>query len=328
MEASRPILITGGAGFIGSHFSDLLRNIGINYLIVDNLSSGSIENIPEAVNSKSFMCGDVTDYGLMEELIRSSSCVIHLAGTVGVRNVIRKPLDTIRTNISSLEFIAGQCAKKNIPLIYFSSSLVYSINHTGYGYSFSEIDQVHSLGFHPVSMYASSKKIGELICEYFKITEGLKYIIIRPFNLIGIRQRSDSGMVVPTFIKSAIEQKSIDVFGDGKQTRVFSDVKSAVGLLWQIIEAKNYYGQIFNLATSDCSISMIKLAETIRDIFNVPIRINLVPYKNIFGDAFIDVQSRSPSLKKLKACTDFKPQRDLRSILEEIINYEKNKIYE
>lgn len=324
MGKHKPILITGGAGFIGSHLADLLCENGINYLLLDNLCSGSIENIPEAVNSKSFVYGDVTDYRLMGELINSSSCVIHLASTVGIRNVIDKPLDTVKTNINALEFIAECCAKIDIPLIYFSSSLVYSSNFKRNKHPFSESDQVHSLGFHPVSMYASSKKIGELICEYFRETKGLRYIIFRPFNLIGIRQRSESGMVVPTFIKSALERKCIEVYGDGGQTRVFSDIKAAVRLLWLIITTKSHYGKIFNLATSDYAISMIRLAQTIRNILNEPIQINLIPYKNVFGEAFIDVQSRVPSLERLKAFTSFNPQRELKSVLHEIIDYERN----
>lgn len=323
MGNSKPVLITGGAGFIGSHLVDLLREKGITYLILDNLSSGLVENIPEAINSNSFICGNINDHKLLQELITGSSCVIHLASTVGVKNVINNPLETIDTNINSLKFIASHCSTEKIPLIYFSSSLVYS-SHKKNNYPYSEDEQVHSLGFHPVSMYTVSKKMGELICEYYRDTRGLKYIIIRPFNLIGIRQRSDSGMVVPTFIRSALEQKVINVYGDGRQTRVFSDVNAAVEILWQLINKDKSYGHIFNLAASDYSISMIELAEKIKEILDEPIQIKLIPYKEIFGDSFRDVQSRSPSLVKLKAATGFRGQRDLSSTLKEIIEYEIN----
>ena len=162
-----PILVTGGAGFIGSHLIDLFDQLNINYIVLDNLSNGSTDNIPSAVRKNCFIEGDVGDLSLIERLIRSASCVIHMACNVGVKNVISKPLENIETNINALIKIAHECAVKNIPLIFFSTSLVYS-SFKEKRKLFSEEDQTHSLGFHPVSIYVSSKKTGELICVYYK----------------------------------------------------------------------------------------------------------------------------------------------------------------
>ena len=322
---SKPILITGGAGFIGSHLVDLLEQRGVNYIVLDNLSSGSIKNIPVATSNNSFIKGDVKDRVLIEHLIDSSSIVIHLACNVGVKNVIANPLEAIETNINSLNIIAHNCSLNKIPLIYVSSSLVYSPQQNTNNH-FSEDEQTHSLGFHPVSIYVSSKKTGELICEYYRDLMDLKYVIVRPFNMIGIRQRANIGMVVPSFVNSAISHSIINIYGNGKQSRSFSDVKAAVNILWNIIQRKNLFGQIFNLATTEKSITMLELADRIRNILNVPVKINFIPYSEVYGNSFRDIMSRSPSLTKLRQHLPKWEERDLDVMLEEIIVYEKQNV--
>lgn len=322
----KPILVTGGAGFIGSHLINLFDKENVNYLVVDNLSAGSVKNIPTAISKNCFIQGDVKNYSLLEELIKSASCVVHMACNVGVKNVLANPFETIETNINSLKHIAYYCSINKIPLVFFSTSLVYS-SFVEKMVLFSEEEQIHSLGFHPVSIYISSKKTGELICEYYREHMGLKYIIVRPFNMIGIRQQSVSGMVVPSFIKSALKYKTINVYGNGNQTRSFSDVKTAVKLLWDIIRKDNSYGQIFNLATTEKPIPIIELAKMIRDILNEPIKINFIPISQVYGDSYRDVEFRSPSLAKLKQYISDWEDRDLKEILKEIIEYERQMDY-
>ena len=321
-----PILVTGGAGFIGSHLIDLLSAESVEFVVLDNLSNGSASNIPSAISKSYFIQGDVTDYTLMTKLIRNAAFVVHMACTVGVKNVMSRPLDSIDSNINALKKIAYECSINNVPLVFFSSSLVYSGSNKK-NQLFSEDEQTHALGFHPVSIYVSSKITGELICEYYKKTIGLKYIIIRPFNMIGIRQRGDSGMVVPSFVRSALVNRSINVYGTGKQTRSFSDVKIAVKLLWELMDKENSFGEIFNLATTDKSITILELAELIKEILDNRIKINFVPLSEILGDSYRDVDHRSPSLDKLRHSVPHWRETNLRDILKEIIEYEKRSLH-
>jgi len=319
----KPVLVTGGAGFIASHLIELFDQLEIGYIALDNLSGGSIENIPSAIRKNRFIQGDVCDFNLMENLIKSSSCVIHMASNVGVKNVISNPLDNIETNINSLKYIAESCAINQIPLIFFSTSLAYS-HHQEKKELFLEDDQTYALGFHPVSIYVTTKKTGELLCEYYRELMGLKYIIVRPFNIIGIRQRSNSGMVVPTFIESALLNKKVNIYGSGNQTRTFSDVKVAVKLLWSLIQNENSYGQIFNLATTDTPITILELAKIIVKIINEPIEIIFTPIGKIYGHNYRDVEYRSPSLAKLRQHISYWENTDLEQTIKKIIENEKN----
>ncbi len=319
------ILITGGAGFIGSHLVDLFDKINVDYLVLDNFSSGSSDNISAAVAKNCFIQGDVNDESLMECLINSASCVIHLASIVGVKNVMHKPLDVIDTNINALRFIAKSCSLKGIPLVYFSSSLVYPPPNCDCSY-FSENMETHTLGFHPVSIYVTSKMTGELICKHYQEILGLKFIICRPFNLIGPRQNGNSGMVVPSFIRSALNSGIINVYGSGEQKRSFSDVKTAVKLLWELILNERSVGEIFNLATNNTSISIQELADFVKIQLNKDIRINRIPYNQVYGENYRDVQFRSPSLTKLKKYVSPWRERSIEEIIMEIIEFEKTPV--
>lgn len=320
--AIKPILITGGAGFIGSHLIDFFNQQKINYIVLDNLSAGSTKNIPIAISKNQFIKGDVKDELLIKELINLSSMVIHLASTVGVKNVLANPLEVIETNVNSLHKIAQCCSTQKIPLIFFSTSLVYSSSFEKRDI-FNEEVELHGLGFHPVSIYVSAKKTGELICEYYKERMGLQYLIIRPFNMIGIRQQSESGMVVPSFIKSALKSRTISIYGNGTQTRSFSNVKTAVKLLWELIIRETSYNQIFNLATTEHSITILELAEIIKSLLNDDIKINFIPIDRVYGASYRDVEFRNPSLQKLKRHISVCEENNLKEILREIVEYEK-----
>jgi UDP-glucose 4-epimerase len=243
---------------------------------------------------------------------------------VGVKNVLSDPLAAIDTNVTAFKNIAEKCSVYKGPLVFFSTSLVYP----GFDKSkmlFSEDGETHGLGFHPVSVYVSAKKIGELVCKYYKEQFGLKYIIIRPFNMIGIRQNGNSGMVVPSLINSALNNHVVNIYGSGQQSRSFSDVKLAVKLFWDIIENEKSFGQIFNLATTDKSITILELAKLIIELIARPVKINFIPINEIYGDGYKDVESRSPSLTKLRHHLHYWEESDLRNILSEIINYEVNR---
>jgi UDP-glucose 4-epimerase len=322
---NKPILVTGGAGFIGSHIVDLFDKKNIDYMVLDNLSAGSIANIPTAVSRNQFIEGDVKDHELIKKLINSSSMVIHLASIVGVKNVLANPLETIETNINSLKQIAYHCSLEKIPLIYFSTSLVYSSTVEKKDL-FNEELELHGLGLHPVSIYVTTKKTGELICEYYRERMGLQYIIIRPFNLIGVRQKSESGMVVPSFVKSALESNTINIYGNGQQSRTFSDVKTAVKLFWELINKKNTYNKIYNLATTENPVTILELAKKIKNLLHNNIQINFIPISEIYGSSYRDVEFRLPSLAKLKKVVQVWEEKKLEEILTEIINDEKLKL--
>jgi len=322
---NKPILVTGGAGFIGSHIVDLFDKKNIDYMVLDNLSAGSIANIPTAVAGNQFIEGDVKDHELIKKLINSSSMVIHLASIVGVKNVLANPLETIETNINSLKQIAYHCSLEKIPLIYFSTSLVYSSTVEKKDL-FNEELELHGLGLHPVSIYVTTKKTGELICEYYRERMGLQYIIIRPFNLIGVRQKSESGMVVPSFVKSALESNTINIYGNGQQSRTFSDVKTAVKLFWELINKKNTYNKIYNLATTENPVTILELAKKIKNLLHNNIQINFIPISEIYGSSYRDVEFRLPSLAKLKKVVQVWEEKKLEEILTEIINDEKLKL--
>ena len=325
--SAKRVLITGGAGFIGSHFTEFLNDLNIDVLVLDNLSTGSLENLPLSIVENDFIFGDVADPELLSSIIKECSIVIHFASVVGMKAVIKNPTGVIDTNINAVKKLAELCSQNSIPLICISSSAVYGGNAHSHVF-IKETDPVHALGLHPASLYEESKLVAESICEIYRQTNGLKYIIVRPFNLIGPRQTSSYGMVVPTFIKAAINGTKLPIHGDGTQSRTFSDVRLAVKLLWRLIQNEDCYNKIFNLATTEQEISILNLADMICRLTGENVEYKFVPYEDDFGINYKDIQKRSPNLDKLKAYTGSWTFTSLGDTLIDIIEYERQRLTE
>jgi len=315
------ILVTGGAGFIGHHIVSFLLNKSFHVIVIDNLSTGNINNLDVSNPNLEFHQNDICNEEIAHKLIIKSDLVIHLAAVVGLKNVISNPLLTLEVNIQSTKLIASECAKLKVPLLFFSSSAVYSCDKDINRYS--EMAVVHNFGLNNFSLYAETKIIGETICEAFRRSHGLKYLILRPFNLIGSGQSSNYGMVVPNFIKRILANKPIKIFGNGAQARTFSDINEAIELMWQLVENMKCYDQIFNLATNSESISILELADTICRIANVNVKYEFIPYEKIYGQNFIDSNDRKPSLIKLQNYIRLSNAASLESTIKKIYKHEK-----
>lgn len=320
---SKCILVTGGAGFVGHHVVSFLLEKNFYVIVIDNLSSGNIKNLDLSNPNLEFHQNDVCNEEILQNLIIKSDLVIHLAAVVGLKNVIANPLLTLEVNIQSTKLIASECAKLKVPLVFFSSSAVYSCNKDKNHYSETAI--THNFGLNNFSLYAETKIICETICEVFRRSQGLKYLILRPFNLIGTGQSSNYGMVVPNFIKRVLAAKPIKIYGDGTQSRTFSDIDEAIELMWQLVENTGCYNKIFNLATNTENISILELADTICRISNINVKYEFISYEKIYGENFIDSNDRKPSLIKLQQYIQLKNATPLESTIRKIYEYEKQR---
>jgi len=232
-------------------------------------------------------------------LVRHSSFVCHLAAAVGARLMMENPISALRRNIDGVRLVARECARAGVPLLFVSSSSVYEFPRSGDAGAYAESTALHPFGAHPVSLYAESKLIGELICDTYQRTEGLRCLIVRPFNLVGVRQRGTYGMVVPTFIRCALAGRPLPIHGDGTQARTFSDVEEAVEMMWRLAQDENSYGRIVNLATNDTAWRIIDLARLVERVVGRKTTYRFIPYAEVLGPAYCDVRCRRPSLDLL-----------------------------
>lgn len=316
------VLITGGAGFIGGNLVNHLTHMGIKCVVVDDLSTGHMGNIDLENDFIEFIKADVGDSQVLKPLVAKSSMIIHLAAVVGMKNVIENPLKAVSTNIDAFHSIIKLASEHKTPLVYISSSAVYPSQSISQIEVLSESMEVHYNGNHPASIYSETKLIGESLCNIYGRSFGLEYIIVRPFNLIGLGQMSEYGMVVPNFIKSAINNQSLYIYGDGQQMRSFSDIGLAVRLLWNLIERTPFSGQIVNLATNDKAITILELADLIGRITERNIDLKFVPYSEAHGDGFIDISHRKPDLSRLKSIVGEWQPISLETIISNIYEYE------
>ena len=313
-------LITGGAGFIGSHLCDHLLALGHRVTIIDDLSTGSMDNICEAKSNSRFeYCIDtIFDKHLLAELIDEADVVFHLAAAVGVRNIVESPVRTIETNVGGSELVLGLAAKKKKRVLITSTSEVYGKSNK---FPFSEDDDL-VLG--PTTKgrwsYACSKAIDEFLALAYYRERNLPVTIVRLFNTVGPRQTGRYGMVLPTFVKQALSGAALTVFGDGWQSRCFAHVEDIVTGLVQCIFCDATVGQVFNLGSTE-EVSMNALAEKVIKATGTNNMIMHLGYDEAYGAGFEDMQRRVPDISKARQRFGYAPAKSLDQIVETVIHY-------
>jgi len=311
-------LITGGAGFVGSHLAEELLSRGYNVTAIDNLSTGKLENIAGLKeNGKfKFITGNILNEDLMDELIEKTDIVFHLAAAVGVRLIIEKPVDTIETNILGTEIIYKLVNKYKKEVLITSTSEVYGKNDN---IPFKETDDsVYGPTIKSRWSYACSKAIDEFLGLAYYHEKKMPVVIVRLFNTVGPRQTGEYGMVVPTFVKQALLDHPITVFGNGAQSRCFANVKDIVWALAEISEKEEARGEVFNIGATDL-ISIQELAQKVKTLCESNSEISNVPYDDAYEAGFEDMEKRMPDIGKINKLIGYEPRFTLDETIIEII---------
>lgn len=314
------ILITGGAGFIGSHLAERLLKEGNEVYAIDNLSTGSLSNIESLRDHPKFhFCmGSILDRELMDELISQCKQVYHLAAAVGVKYIIENPLLSLKTNIVGTDNVLELCNKYKAKALITSTSEIYGKSEK---VPFSEHDD-RLLGSTHISRwgYSCSKAIDEFMALAFYREKKLPVVIVRCFNTVGPRQSGQYGMVLPKFIKSALMDQPIIIFGTGKQTRCFADVSDVVGAFLKLMNSVECEGEIFNVGTTE-AISIEELALKVKTMCKSKSKIEYMSYEVAYEEGFEDMMNRKPDLDKIKEYIGYEPEYKLDDIIARMIHY-------
>lgn len=314
------ILITGGAGFIGSHLSDAYVERGDEVYVIDDLSTGSFENIAHLKNHPRFQytIDSVHNQPVVAELIDQCDVVFHLAAAVGVKLIVESPVRTIETNVRGTEVVLAQANKKKKRVLVASTSEVYGLSND---VPFRE-DGNLVMGATTKGRwsYACSKAIDEFLALAYWREKKLPTTVVRLFNTVGPRQTGQYGMVIPTFVKQALAGRPITVYGTGEQTRCFGFVKDVVGALVALMDRDDAVGEVFNIG-SDEEVSINQLAEKVRELTGSKSEIVRVPYDEAYEEGFEDMPRRVPDISKVGALVGFKPTVKLEEILNSVIEY-------
>ncbi len=312
-------LITGGAGFIGSHLAEALLAAGHQVSVIDNLSTGSIQNIEPLKPHAAFkyVVGDVTNEPLLAELVDDCDVVFHLAAAVGVKLIVEAPVRTIETNVHGTEVVLKHANKKKKLVIIASTSEVYG-KSTDVPFH-EDADLVLGPTTKHRWAYACSKAIDEFLALAYWKERKLPVVIVRFFNTVGPRQTGRYGMVIPNFVRQALAGQPITVHGDGSQTRSFCHVRDVVGALMRLMDEPRAVGEVFNVGNSQ-EISIMALAERVRASTGSRSTIVTIPYDQAYESGFEDMPRRVPDLSKIGALIGYEPRTDLDAILADVID--------
>ena len=314
------ILITGGAGFIGSHLADAYLQRGDEVFAIDDLSTGSIENIQHLKSNPLFhyTIDSVHNQPVVAELIDQCDVIFHLAAAVGVKLIVESPVRTIETNVRGTEVVLALANKKKKKVLIASTSEVYGLSDQ---VPFREDGNlVMGATTNGRWSYACSKAIVEFLALAYWREKKLPTIIVRLFNTVGPRQTGQYGMVIPTFVKQALAGRPITIYGDGKQTRCFGYVGDIVGALVKLMDHPAAVGQVFNIGSSE-EVTILELAERVKELTNSESEITFVPYNEAYEEGFEDMPRRVPDISKVSALVGFHPDMKLDGILQSVINF-------
>jgi UDP-glucose 4-epimerase len=313
-------LITGGAGFIGSHLAERFLERGDHVVLLDNLSTGSMENVRHLKQSDrmTYHLDSIENRQLVAELVDDADVIVHLAAAVGVKLIVESPVRTIETNVNGTQRILEAACKKRKLVLTASTSEVYGKNTN---FPFRE-DADLVLG--PTTMgrwsYAASKALDEFLAIAYWKEKKLPVIVVRLFNTVGPRQTGRYGMVLPNFVKAALDNKPIQVYGDGHQSRCFCDVRDTVESLTRLIDTERSIGEVVNVGGTD-EISIKALAELVKKRTGSSSPIEFVPYDKAYEPGFEDMMRRVPSVEKLQRLTGFRPLTPLAEIIDRVTTF-------
>jgi nucleoside-diphosphate-sugar epimerase len=319
------ILITGGAGFIGSHLAEAHLKRGDEVYIIDDLSTGSIDNIAgiKGLPNFHYYLDSVTNHHLMAELVDLCDAVYHLAASVGVRLIVESPVKTIETNVRGTEAVLQHAAKKRKRVLITSTSEVYGKRDR---VPFSEDDDLVMGATNKGRWsYACSKAIDEFLAVAYWKEKKVPTVIARLFNTVGPRQTGRYGMVIPNFVRQALKGEDITVYGDGSQSRCFAHVSDVVGALMRLIESPKAVGEIYNIGNNR-EVTILELADKVKSLTGSDSRIVFVPYDQAYEEGFEDMLRRVPDISKIHKLIDYQPSLDLDEILESVIEYQRSEL--
>ena len=310
-------LITGGAGFIGSHLSERLLDQGDQVVLLDNLSTGSMENIRhlKSLPNLQYHLDGIENKQLLAELVDDAEVIVHFAAAVGVKLIVESPVRTIETNVNGTQLVLEAASKKKKLVLLASTSEVYGKN-TQVPFR-EEADLVLGPTTKGRWSYAASKALDEFLALSYWKEKRQPVIVVRFFNTVGPRQTGRYGMVLPNFVRRALDNAPIEVYGDGKQSRCFCDVRDTVEALLRLLPLAKAVGEVVNIGNTE-EITIEDLANTVKHRTNSSSPIQYIPYDRAYEPGFEDMMRRVPCIDKLQALTGFRPQTSLAEIIDRV----------
>ena len=308
-------LITGGAGFIGSHIAEKLIARGDQVIVYDNLLTGSASNLSGIKDKIKFQQGNILDKATIDKLVSESDYVVHLAAALGVLNIINKPLDSLRTNLQGSEVVLEACDKYRKPVLIASTSEIYGKNEK---VPLTEEDD-RIIG-HPLKSrwsYSEAKAVDESLAYFYYLENKLPIRIVRFFNTVGPRQVGHYGMVVPRFVSAALKNEPLSVYGSGDQIRCFCHVDDAVRALLLVMDSGKSVGEVFNVGNNQ-QITIMELAKKVIEITESTSTIEKIAYEKAYPEGFEDMQRRVPDISKIKQVLSWSPEINLDQIIKDI----------
>ena len=308
--------ISGGAGFIGSHLAEKLLARGDEVTVLDNLSTGSANNLSGIKGKFVFEQGSILDKAVIDRLVANSDYVVHLAAALGVFNIVNKPLESLKTNLQGTEIILEVADKHKKPVLIASTSEVYGKNDK---VPLKEEDD-RIIG-HPLKSrwsYSEAKAVDESLAYFYYLENKLPIRIVRFFNTVGPRQVGNYGMVIPRFISAALKNESLSVYGSGDQIRCFCHVNDAVRALLLVMDSDEAIGEVFNIGNNQ-QISIIELAKKVIELTRSSSSIEKIAYEKAYPEGFEDMQRRVPDISKIKRVLGWAPEINLDQIIKDIV---------